>query len=119
MKLKKWWLLHRPTKRRLIQLYAALLFNANLKGFKTGRIYQGPVKNLCAPGINCYSCPGAVAACPMGALQNALSDSGKTVPYYVVGIILLYGLLFGRWICGFLCPFGLVQDLLQIGRAHV
>ena len=113
MKLKKWWLLHRPTKRRLIQLYAALLFNANLKGFKTGRIYQGPVKNLCAPGINCYSCPGAVAACPMGALQNALSDSGKTVPYYVVGIILLYGLLFGRWICGFLCPFGLIQDLLH------
>ena len=113
MKLKKWWLLHRPTKRRLIQLYAALLFNANLKGFKTGRIYQGPVKNICTPGLNCYSCPGAVGACPMGALQNALSDSGKTAPYYVVGIILLYGLLFGRWICGFLCPFGLIQDLLH------
>ena len=113
MKLKKWWLIHRPTKRRLIQLYAALLFNANLKGFKTGRIYQGPVKNICTPGLNCYSCPGAVGACPMGALQNALSDSGKTAPYYVVGIILLYGLLFGRWICGFLCPFGLIQDLLH------
>lgn len=111
--LKKWWLLHRPTKRRLIQLYAALLFNANLKGFKTGRIYQGPVKNICTPGLNCYSCPGASGACPMGALQNALSDSGKTAPYYVVGIILLYGLLFGRWICGFLCPFGLIQDLLH------
>ena len=113
MKLKQWWSAHKPTKRRLIQLYAALLFNANLKGFKTGRIYQGPVKNICTPGLNCYSCPGAVGACPMGALQNALSDSGKTVPYYVIGIILLYGLLFGRWICGFLCPFGLVQDLLH------
>ncbi len=125
MKLKKWWLLHRPTKRRLIQLYAALLFNANLKGFKTGRIYQGPVKNICTPGLNCYSCPGAVGACPMGALQNALSDSGKTAPYYVVGIILLYGLLFGRWICGFLCPFGLIQDLLhkiktpKLGKSRV
>ena len=124
-KLKKWWLIHRPTKRRLIQLYAALLFNANLKGFKTGRIYQGPVKNICTPGLNCYSCPGAVGACPMGALQNALSDSGKTAPYYVVGIILLYGLLFGRWICGFLCPFGLVQDLLhkikttKLGKSRV
>ena len=124
-KLKKWWLLHRPTKRRLIQLYAALLFNANLKGFKTGRIYQGPVKNICTPGLNCYSCPGAVGACPMGALQNALSDSGKTAPYYVVGIILLYGLLFGRWICGFLCPFGLIQDLLhkiktpKLGKSRV
>lgn len=113
VKIKHWWSLHKPTKRRLIQLYAALLFNANLKGFKTGRIYQGPVKNVCTPGINCYSCPGAVGACPMGAFQNALSDSGKTIPYYMIGIILLYGLLFGRWICGFLCPFGLVQDLLH------
>ena len=113
MKLKQWWDTHKPTKRRLIQLYAALLFNANLKGFVGGRIYQGPVKNICTPGLNCYSCPGASGACPMGALQNALSDSGKTAPYYVVGIILLYGLLFGRWICGFLCPFGLIQDLLH------
>lgn len=113
MKLKQWWDTHKPTKRRLIQFYAALLFNANLKGFVNGRIYQGPVKNICTPGLNCYSCPGASGACPMGALQNALSDSGKTAPYYVVGIILLYGLLFGRWICGFLCPFGLIQDLLH------
>ncbi len=112
MKLKQWWNTHKPSKRRLIQLYAALLFNANLKGFQTGKIYQGPLKNICTPGLNCYSCPGASAACPMGALQNALADSGKTVPYYMLGIILLYGLLFGRWICGFLCPFGLIQDLI-------
>ncbi len=125
MKLKQWWSTHKPTKRRLIQLYAALLFNANLKGFVNGRIYQGPVKNICTPGLNCYSCPGASGACPMGALQNALSDSGKTAPYYVVGILLLYGLLFGRWICGFLCPFGLIQDLLhkiktpKVGKGRV
>ncbi len=113
MKIKEWWSAHKPTKRRLIQVYAALLFNANLKGFAAGDIYKGPVKNLCAPGINCYSCPGAVAACPLGSLQNALSSSGKTVPFYVVGIILLYAILFGRWICGFLCPFGLIQDLIH------
>ncbi len=104
---------HLPTKRRLIQVYAALLFNANLKGFITGNIYKGPVKNICTPGLNCYSCPGASGACPLGALQNALASSGKTAPYYVFGIIMLYGLLFGRWICGFLCPFGLIQELLH------
>ena len=102
-----------PTKRRLIQLYAALLTNANLKGFATGQIYQGPLKNLCTPGLNCYSCPGAAGACPLGALQNALASSNARVPYYVFGIILLFGVLFGRWICGFLCPFGLIQDLLH------
>ena len=101
-----------PAKRRLIQLYAALLFNANLKGFKTGVIYQGPIKNVCTPGLHCYSCPGATGACPMGALQNALTTSNKSAPYYMLGIIMLYGLLLGRWICGFLCPFGFIQDLI-------
>ncbi len=104
---------HLPTKRRLIQLYAALLFNANLKGFGNGKIYQGPLKNICTPGLNCYSCPGASGSCPVGALQNAMSSTDKTVPYYIFGIILLYGFLFGRWICGFLCPFGLIQELLH------
>lgn len=102
-----------PTKRRLIQLYAALLFNANLKGFANGYIYRGPLKNICTPGLNCYSCPGASGACPLGSLQNALAGSNKRAPYYVFGIILLYGILLGRWICGFLCPFGFIQDLLH------
>lgn len=111
-KIVNWWNAHKPTKRRLIQLYAALLTNANLKGFSTGQIYKGDVKAACVPGLNCYSCPGASAACPLGALQNALAGSGVKAPYYVLGILLLYGILFGRWICGFLCPFGLIQDLL-------
>lgn len=101
-----------PSKRRLIQLYSALLFNANLKGFATGTIYKGPLKNICTPGLNCYSCPGAAMACPLGALQNSLIASDKRAPYYMISIILLYGLIFGRWICGFLCPFGLIQDLV-------
>lgn len=101
-----------PTKRKLIQLYSALLFNANLKGFANGKIYQGPLKNVCTPGLNCYSCPGASGACPLGSLQNALGASEKRAPYYVIGIIILYGILLGRIICGFLCPFGLIQELL-------
>ena len=101
-----------PTKRKLIQLYSALLHNANLKGFANGKIYQGPTKNVCAPGLNCYSCPGATGACPLGSLQNALGASEKRTPYYVVGIILLFGILLGRVICGVLCPFGLIQELL-------
>ena len=112
-KILNWLKAHVPTKRKLIQLYAALLFNANLKGYITGNIYKGPLKNVCTPGLNCYSCPGATGACPLGALQNSLSASGKTTPFYLFGIILLYGIIFGRWICGFLCPFGLIQELLH------
>ena len=100
-----------PTKRKIMQLYFGLLLNANLKGFITGNIYQGGSKILCAPGINCYSCPGAVGACPLGSLQGSFSAHHSTI-YYVGGILLLYSVLFGRMICGWVCPFGLIQELL-------
>ncbi len=102
-----------PSKRKLIQLYSALLFNANVEGFFKGTISKGNLKGICTPGLNCYSCPGASGACPLGSLQNALNASQKRVPYYVVGIILLYGIILGRFICGFLCPFGFIQELLH------
>ncbi len=100
----------RPTKRKLMQLYFALLFNANLKGFASGNIYTGNTKVACVPGMNCYSCPGAVGACPLGSLQGAFS-AGHSTLFYVGGILLLYCLLFGRMICGWLCPFGWIQEL--------
>ena len=100
-----------PTKRKIMQLYFAVLFNANLKGFVTGNIYQGSTKQICAPGINCYSCPGAIGACPLGSLQGSFSADHSTI-YYVCGILLLYSIMFGRMICGWLCPFGLVQELV-------
>ncbi|MDE5592423.1 MAG: redoxin domain-containing protein [Clostridiales bacterium] len=104
---------HIPTKRRLIQVYAALLYNANIKGFASGKIYTSEsTKYMCVPGLNCYSCPGAVGACPMGAFQNALAASETRAPYYVLGILALFGLMLARTICGFLCPIGLCQELL-------
>lgn len=96
-----------------MQAVAALLQNANFRGFFTGRLYRGPVKNVCVPGLNCYSCPGAVGACPIGALQSALGARQFRLPYYVVGLLLFFGALLGRAICGFLCPFGLAQELLH------
>ena len=112
-KIKDWLKKHKPTKRKVIQLYTALLYNANIKGFFNGRIYQGATKNLCLPGLNCYSCPGAVGACPLGSLQNALAESNTRLPAYVIGIIVLFGLMLGRTICGWLCPIGLGQELLH------
>lgn len=104
----------RPFDRRgLIQLYAALLYNAHLKGFVSGEIYQGAFKALCVPGLNCYSCPAAVGACPLGALQNALSAANHRAPWYVLGILALFGVMLGRTVCGWLCPVGLIQDLLH------
>jgi polyferredoxin len=92
---------------------AALLYNLNLPGFASASIYQGPLKAICVPGFNCYSCPGALGACPIGSLQAALGAANRKLPFYIVGTLLAFGALLGRTVCGWLCPFGLIQELLD------
>ena len=97
--------------QRWMQLASLVLFNGYAKGFATGRIFDGPTKAVCVPVLNCYSCPGALGACPIGSLQTVVG--ARTVPFYVLGTLMLFGVVLGRAVCGLLCPFGLVQDLLQ------
>ena len=99
--------------RRYTQLITAVLYNCHITGFVRGRIYKGDSKGICVPGLNCYSCPGAAFACPLGSLQGALAKTAYKLPLYMLGTLLLFGILFGRMICGFLCPFGLIQELLH------
>lgn len=96
-----------------IQAVWAFLTNSHVSGFVTGKIYTGKLKNVCVPGLNCYSCPGAVGACPIGSLQAVVGSWNFKMAYYVVGFLIFIGAIFGRLICGFLCPFGLIQDLLN------
>ena len=60
--------------RLWVQIAFAALTNGYLYGFLTGRIYTGPTKAVCVPGLNCYSCPGALGACPIGSLQAVLGS---------------------------------------------
>lgn len=71
------------------------------------------MKNVCVPGLNCYSCPGARGACPIGSLQAVIGSWNFKMAYYVAGFLIFVGALLGRLVCGFLCPFGLIQDLLN------
>ena len=99
--------------RGWVQALSALVSNANLRGFLQGRIYSGPIKTVCVPGLNCYSCPGAVGSCPIGALQAVITGNKHNFSFYVVGTLMLIGVLLGRVVCGFLCPFGWIQELLN------
>ena len=98
--------------RLAIQIAFTALSNGYVVGFLKGKIYQGPGKKLCLPGLNCYSCPGALGSCPIGSLQAVLGSPKFQMSFYVVGFFLFTGAILGRVVCGFLCPFGLVQDLL-------
>ena len=99
-------------RRHIIQLIATIVTNGYLVGFMQGKIQSGGQKFVCVPGLNCYSCPGAVGACPIGAFQAVLGDRKFQFSYYVFGFLLFVSVLLGRVVCGFLCPFGFLQDLL-------
>ena len=99
--------------RGWIQAAATLLTNSHIPNLFKGKIYQGNVKTMCVPGLNCYSCPAATGACPIGAFQAVVGSSKFKFTYYITGFFILLGVLLGRFICGFLCPFGWFQDLLH------
>ena len=96
-----------------IQLGATLATNPFFLNFFQGNISRGKLKGVCVPGLNCYSCPAAAASCPIRAVQAVIGSSKFHFAYYVVGFLLFIGVLLGRVVCGFLCPFGWFQELLH------
>ncbi|MBQ9827579.1 MAG: 4Fe-4S binding protein, partial [Lachnospiraceae bacterium] len=98
--------------RTLIQLLSTVFLNGYAAGFAGGKLYTGAGKMICVPVLNCYSCPGALGSCPIGSLQAVLGGHRHMIAFYVLGTLMLVGTLVGRLVCGFLCPFGFIQDLL-------
>lgn len=89
-------------KRLAIQTGAVLLLNTSFWG--------GGAKWLCNPVLNCHGCPLAWFACPIGVF---IHYSGyQLFPFFALGVVLLIGALIGRLLCGWVCPFGWLQDLL-------
>jgi len=111
----------KPRDRRAwFQAASALAMNAWLPGWLKGRIFQGNIKGVCVPALNCYSCPSALGACPVGALQTSfgglrfnLSVGQKKFGLYVIGLLGVVGAAVGRLPCGWICPFGYFQELVH------
>lgn len=100
-------------RRHIIQFLTLLGTNSYFQGFIDSTIYKGDTKYVCVPGMNCYSCPGAIGSCPIGSLQAVAGSRKFNISFYVIGFMTLFGTVFGRVVCGFLCPFGFIQDLLH------
>ena len=73
--------------RKTVQAGFGILSNAYLKGFAEGTIYKGPLKNFCVPGMNCYSCPGALGACPIGAMQSVFDGRKRKLFQYTKPLV--------------------------------
>jgi ferredoxin-type protein NapH len=100
--MRNFWL-HLGRYRARIQLLAALLTNSY--------VTQNITKGLPCPSLNCYACPAAAFACPIGSVQHFVAR--HRFPFYVLGVISLIGLVIGRASCGWFCPFGWFQELMH------
>lgn len=104
--------INQEMKRKIVQVVAFGYSNTYIGNFVSGQIYKGRWKQFCNPGMNCYSCPAARLACPIGAMQAVSGSMNFKLSFYVIGFVLALGVVFGRAICGFFCPFGLIQELI-------
>lgn len=121
--------------RTIIQLFFLFFINYDFPAFfrliksKKAVISQLNTKVICFPALNCYSCPSAGYSCPLGSLQFWLNESKENQAFgekinliglYIIGSLLLPAVIFGRFICGFICPFGFFQDILsKISRQNI
>ncbi|MEW6072878.1 MAG: 4Fe-4S binding protein [Planctomycetota bacterium] len=89
-------------KRRWVQTLSLLALHSS----------WGPeLKWLCNPVLSCHSCVLAWFACPLGIFVHYAG--WQTFPWLAAGTVLLLGVLAGRLLCGWVCPFGFLQDLLH------
>ncbi len=66
---------------------------------------------VCIPVMNCWSCPAAAFACPVGVAGNFLARG--ILPLAAIAITVFCGMIAGRVLCGWICPFGFLQDLMH------
>lgn len=98
--------------RRIVQTISMIVINS-YPGIKPGAgkfLYQGNLKQICVPILNCYSCPLAWGSCPIGSVQQSLKVG--IIPLFAAGFFGAIGILTGRLVCGWLCPFGFLQEIL-------
>jgi polyferredoxin len=107
------------TPRRIVQIVSLLLVNGHFKTLLSGGLYGGKLKSVCIPVLNCHSCPFALTACPIGMLQQFLAlgiRQGLSGFLYILGLIGLPAVFLGRFFCGWVCPFGFLQDLIFVKK---
>ncbi|MBF0252452.1 MAG: 4Fe-4S binding protein [Candidatus Omnitrophica bacterium] len=96
--------------RRASQAFGLIIANLYISVFYRSEIYKGPMKSVCVPFLYCHACPTANFACPIGTLQHY--SAIRKFPFFLIGHLMIVGLLVGRMACGWLCPFGLFQEVM-------
>jgi ferredoxin-type protein NapH len=97
------------TARKLVQLFCFLILNAVIFGWAPTPISL--------PILNGLGSPQKTVGDAFATLQLMLYDA--VFPWLPIASFLLIAIVFGRATCGWICPFGFIQDLLgYVKRKH-
>ncbi len=105
--------------RLLGQFVMVLLINFTV----VGSVYVAPFLPILRLDIPMGEIPyiyehGMIRACPMATFQRTLTDTWEfTLLFFAAAIFLIVVLMLGRSLCGWACPFGLVQDVFTRVRS--
>lgn len=97
--------------RNLTSIGALILLNLGFLNAIIPGLGLTGIRCLSGPVFFCHSCPWATMACPIGVLMNF--GTLRIFPFVTLGILGLVGVVGGRFVCGWLCPFGWLQDWLH------
>jgi len=97
-------------------LASTVFTNSFFASYATRAVNTNSLKGVCIPVLNCYSCPSALFSCPIGTLQHF--SAMHAIPFYALGLIGAVGAVVGRMPCGWICPFGFIQDLMYRIRSR-
>lgn len=88
-------------RRRIVQAVSLVALNSS---------FVFDLKWICNPVLNCHGCALSWFACPIGILVHY--SGYRIFPFMAVGFLVVVGAGVGRFLCGWVCPFGFLQDLL-------
>lgn len=94
------------TARRIVQFFFLILLNSAIFGLS--------IVPLVLPILLSSGLPFRIAGEAISVLQKMIYDS--LFPLLPLASVLLFGVLTGRALCGWICPMGLIQDILAVDK---
>ena len=93
---------------------ARMIVQLSFLALSSSAIISLPLIPLTLPILFSSGIPNRVVEEALSVMQKMIYDA--VFPWLPIASILIFGVLSGRALCGWICPLGFIQDVLALGR---